>query len=96
MIPAVACALLTLGVAAYIFFPEKKVTAQREKTRLEYLEEQKAALYENLRDLRFERASGKYSDAEFGAELAALEEEASVVVGEIETLERRSALRRRA
>ena len=91
-----ACALLTVALAAYIFFPEKRVTAQREKTRLEYLEEQKAVLYENLRDLNFERAAGKYTDAEFAAERTTLESEAAAVVGEIDRLGHAASIGSRA
>jgi hypothetical protein len=84
----VACALLTLGLALYIFFPEKKVTAQREKPRLEFLEERKAMLYDNLRDLHFEHRAGKYTEGEFAVERAAIELEAATVVAEMEQIGR--------
>jgi hypothetical protein len=73
-------------LAVYIFFPEKRVTAQREKTRLEYLEERKAVIYDNLRDLAFEHRSGKYRDEEFFTEQAALQSEAAEVVAEMDVL----------
>ncbi len=81
-----ACAALTLALAGYIFYPEKKVTAQRGKSRIEYLEERKAVLYDNLRDLNFERAAGKYTDEEFRSEQAVLEGEAAEVVTEMDRL----------
>jgi hypothetical protein len=84
MTAIVACVILTVAIALFIFFPEKKVTAQREKTRLEYLQERKAVIYDNLRDLAFEHRSGKYRDEEFFAEQAALEGEAAAVVAEME------------
>ncbi len=80
----IACIVLTLAVAGYIFYPEKKVAAQSQKTRLEYLEERKAVLYDNLRDLSFEHRAGKYRDDEYAAERATLEAEAATVVAEIE------------
>ena len=80
------CLLLTVGVAAYVFFPEKHVEAQREKTRGEFLQERKAVLYDNLRDLSFEHRAGKYRDEEFQAERAALEAEAAAVVAEMDAL----------
>ena len=82
-----ACVLLTLGLAVYVFYPEKKVAAQSEKTRLEYLRERKAALYDNLRDLHFEHRAGKYRDEDYTSERAALEAEAAAVLTEIEQLE---------
>ena len=56
----VACSLLLIGILVYVFYPERHVEAQRQKTRLEYLRERKEALYENLRDLNFEYRAGKY------------------------------------
>jgi cytochrome c-type biogenesis protein CcmH/NrfG len=82
----IACAALTLALALYVFYPEKRVTAQRGKSRLEYLEERKTVLYDNLRDLNFERAAGKYTDEEFHSEQAVLEGEAATVVTEMDAL----------
>ena len=86
-----ASLLLTLALAVYIFRPERRVTAQREKTRLEYLGERKAVLYENLRDLAFEHRAGKYREEDFLAEQALLQEEAAAVVAEMEQIEAQSA-----
>lgn len=86
MTTLIASALLTLALAVYIFFPEQKVTAQKEKPRLEFLEERRAMLYENLRDLNFEHRAGKYTDNEFAKERIALETEAAEVVTEMERL----------
>ncbi len=80
------CAGFTLLLAVYVFFPEKRVASQLQKTRLEYLSERKAVLYDNLRDLQFERAAGKYSDEEYATERATLEGEAAAVVSEMDTL----------
>ncbi len=87
MTALIACLILTAALAVFIFFPEKKVTVQREKTRLEYLEERKAVIYENLRDLTFEHRSGKYRDDDFFAEQGSLEAEAAEVVREMQLLE---------
>ena len=84
---ALACTLLTLALLAYVFYPEGKVEAQSEKTRLEFLRERKDALYDNLRDLNFEFRAGKYREEEYAVERAVLEEEAGQVVAEIDTLE---------
>ena len=83
----IACGVLLFGVFAYIFFPERKVEQQHEKTRVEFLEERKEVLYENLRDLNFEYRAGKYPEEDYAAQRAALENEAADVVAEIELLE---------
>lgn len=95
MTAALVCAGLTLLLAGYVFFPEKRVASQSQKTRLEYLEERKAVLYDNLRDLQFERAAGKYADDEYASERATLEGEAAAVVAEISMLERSPAVNSR-
>jgi hypothetical protein len=81
------CSLFTLALIAYIFYPERQVAAQTEKTRLEYLRERKDVLYDNLRDLNFEYRAGKYREEEYAAERSVLEAEAAEVLGEMELLE---------
>jgi hypothetical protein len=80
------CALFTIALFVYVFYPDRNVAAQRVKTRLDFLEEQKAVLYENLRDLNFEYRAGKYPDEDYTAQRAALEGEAALVLSEIERL----------
>ncbi len=46
--------LLLLACGAYIFWPQRRLAAAPEKTRLDYLRERKEVIYENLRDLNFE------------------------------------------
>ena len=82
-----ACILLTAGVLVYIFYPEQHVAVQRQKTRLEYLRERQAQLYENLRDLNFENRAGKYSEEDYAAQRAHMENEAAVVLAEIDLIE---------
>jgi hypothetical protein len=80
------CALFTIALFVYVFYPDRNVAAQRVKTRLDFLEEQKAVLYDNLRDLNFEYRAGKYPDEDYTAQRAALEAEAAQVLSEIERL----------
>ncbi|GGH14220.1 hypothetical protein [Silvibacterium dinghuense] len=82
-----ACGLLLAGVLGYVFYPERNVAAQRQKTRLEYLRERKDVLYENLRDLNFEYRSGKFVEEDYAAQQAVLENEAAEVIAEMEVLE---------
>ncbi|MFT4111261.1 hypothetical protein [Silvibacterium sp.] len=82
-----ACALLLAALMIYVFYPERNVAAQRQKTRLEYLRERKDALYDNLRDLNFEYRSGKFVEEDYAAQQALLENEAAEVIAEMELLE---------
>ncbi len=80
--------LMTVTILVYVFYPEKRVAAQVEKTRLDYLRERKEVLYDNLRDLNFEYRAGKYRDEEYEAERSTMEQEAAGVLAEIDVLER--------
>jgi hypothetical protein len=51
-----------------------------------YLEERKAAIYENLRDLTFEFRLGKLSDADYEKSKLGLQEELARVMAEIDAL----------
>ena len=88
------CLLFTLAIFVYVFFPDRNVAAQRIKTRLDFLQEQKAVLYDNLRDLNFEYRAGKYPEEDYVAQRAALEAEAARVLAEIERLQQAPAPRR--
>ena len=57
-----------------------------EKTRLDYLQERKEVVYDNLRDLNFEFRAGKYPEDDYARQREGLEQEAAKVVTEIETL----------
>jgi hypothetical protein len=87
------CSVFTIALFIYVFYPERNVTAQIVKTRLDYLEEQKAVLYDNLRDLNFEYRAGKYPEEDYTAQRAALEAEAAQVLAEIERLQQPVARR---
>ena len=78
--------ILTLGCFAYIFWPQKKLAAPVEKTRLDYLSERKDVIYDNLRDLNFEFRSGKYPEDDYARQRESLETEAAKVVTEMESL----------
>jgi hypothetical protein len=83
----VACSLLLIGILFYVFYPERNVEAQLQKTRLEYLRERKDVLYDNLRDLNFEYRSGKFVEEDYSAQQITLENEAAEVMAEIDLLE---------
>jgi hypothetical protein len=82
-----ACGLLLISAFLYVFWPDRNVEAQHQKTRLEYLRERREVLFENLRDLNFEYRSGKYPEEDYAAQRAMLENEAAETVAEIDLLE---------
>jgi hypothetical protein len=83
----IACSLLLLGILFYVFYPERHVEEQHQKTRLEYLRERKDVLYDNLRDLNFEYRAGKYVQEDYAMQQADLENETAEVLAEIDVLE---------
>jgi hypothetical protein len=70
--------LYTLFVRAKDIPPPDPVSPTR------HLDERKAAIYENLRDLQFEYRVGKLSDADYAQTKLALQKELGVVVAETE------------
>ena len=83
----IAGLFLLFALLVYTFWPENVFASQREKTRLDFLEERKEQLYENLRDLNFEYRAGKYPDEDFQAQRAQLEKEAAQLLAEIDHLQ---------
>jgi outer membrane protein TolC len=79
--------LMAIALFVYTFWPENAFAAQRQKTRLDYLEERKEQLYENLRDLNFEYRAGKYPEEDFVAQRTQLENETAQLLAEIEHLQ---------
>ena len=84
---ALAGILLMIALLVYTFWPENVFASQREKTRLDYLQERKEQLYENLRDLNFEHKAGKYPEEDFQAQRTQLENEAALLLAEIDHLQ---------
>jgi len=80
-----ACVALALAVGLFIFYiqPDASDLAPH-RTKLDQLLERRDTIYDNLRDLRFEYRSGKYSEGDFDAMKTALENEAALVLAEID------------
>jgi len=79
-------AVLVIGCIAYVFWPQERVVAPVEKTRLDYLRERKGVVYDNLRDLNFEFRAGKFPEEDYARQRGDLEAEAAKVVTEMESL----------
>src|SRR5499425_1819311 len=80
-----ACLALAIATLLFIFYiqPDASDLAPH-RSKLDQLMERRDTIYDNLRDLRFEYRSGKYSEGDFEAMKAALEQEAALVLAEID------------
>ena len=78
--------VLVVGCFAYIFWPQERIAAPIEKTRLDYLRERKDVVYDNLRDLNFEFRAGKYPQDDYARQRESLEDEAAKIVMEMQSL----------
>jgi hypothetical protein len=84
---ALACLAMTAATFIFVFyFDHETADAAAPRSRLDQMLERRDAIYENLRDLKFEHRAGKYSDADYEELKAALESEAAVVLAEIEKI----------
>jgi len=80
-----ACLALAVATLLFIFYiqPDASDLAPH-RSKLDQLMERRDTVYDNLRDLRFEFRSGKYSEGDFEAMKIALENEAAQVLAEID------------
>jgi hypothetical protein len=80
-----ACLALAIATLLFIFYiqPDASDLAPH-RSKLDQLMERRDTIYDNLRDLRFEFRSGKYSEGDYEAMKTSLENEASLVVAEID------------
>ena len=94
---ALACLLLAAAAAMFIFYlrPDPPESS-RFRTRLDQLLERRDTIYENLRDLRFEYRSGKFSENDYEQVRQSLEAEAASVLAEIDSLTGDTSPRARA
>src|SRR5450631_3163772 len=86
MIIAIA-ALLAVGVIVFILAVRAKDLPEPEPVSpFQHLDERKAAIYENLRDLQFEYRVGKLSDQDYQQTKKDLQKELAGVLAEIDRL----------
>jgi hypothetical protein len=77
---------LTLGVLVFVLFVRSKdVPEPVPVSPLQHLEDRKAAIYDNLRDLQFEYRVGKLSDGDYQQMKLSLQKELAGVLAEMET-----------
>jgi hypothetical protein len=80
-----ACLGLAATVLLFVFFiqPDASDLAPH-RTKLDQLLERRDTIYDNLRDLKFEYRAGKYSDEDYESMKTSLENEAAVVLTQID------------
>ncbi len=80
-----ACLGLAAVVMLFIFYiqPDASDLAPH-RTKLDQLLERRDSIYENLRDLKFEYRAGKYSEGDYEGMKTSLENEAAIILTEIE------------
>ena len=80
-----ACVALAMATVLFIFYiqPDASDLAPH-RTKLDQLMEQRDTIYDNLRDLRFEFRSGKYSEGDYEAMKTGLENDAVMVLAQID------------
>src|SRR5215469_8484091 len=80
-----ACLGLAAAVFLFVFYiqPDASDLAPH-RTKLDQLLERRDTVYDNLRDLKFEYRAGKYSEGDYETMKSALENEAALVLAEIE------------
>jgi|ERR1041385_3855562 rRNA maturation endonuclease Nob1 len=86
MIIAVACLIAIIILAFVLGVRAKDLPAPEPESPYKHLDDRKAAIYENLRDLQFEYRLGKLSDADYQTTKKDLQKELAVVLAEVDRL----------
>jgi len=82
---ALACVALAAATLVFVFYFEPDAAdSAPHRSRLDQLLERRDTIYDNLRDLKFEYRAGKYSEADYEEMKKGLENEAALVLAEIE------------
>ena len=92
MIIALAAALVVGALLYTLFIRVKDIPAPEPVSPLQHLEDRKAAIYDNLRDLQFEYRVGKLSDEDYQRTKISLQKELAVVLSEMEATAKRLGL----
>jgi hypothetical protein len=83
---AIACAI-TVAILVYIIGVRRQDLPEPEPVSpFQHLDERKAAIYENLRDLQFEYRLGKLSETDYQQVKAGLQKELAGVLAEVDKI----------
>src|SRR6202051_4107213 len=86
MIIVVTC-IIAIAVLAFVLgVRDRDLPVAEPESPFHHLDERKAAIYENLRDLQFEYRVGKFSDEDYQSTKRDLQKELAVVLSEVDKL----------
>jgi len=89
--------LLTAGVLAFVMLVRPQdVPEDVPESPVQHLEDRKAVIYDNLRDLNFEYRLGKLSDADYNKTKLTLQNELAHVLAEIDRVGRGVVVEKKA
>src|SRR3954452_9205466 len=91
MIIAITCFIAIAVIAFILGVSPKDLPEPAPVSPFDYLDERKAAIYENLRDLQFEYRVGKLSDQDYQQTKLDLQKELAAVLAEIDKLKQNLA-----
>jgi NADH pyrophosphatase NudC (nudix superfamily) len=92
MIIALACVIAIAVIAFILGVRAKDLPEPEPESPFLHLDERKAAIYENLRDLQFEYRVGKLSDEDYQSTKKDLQKELAKVLAEVDALKARLVL----
>ena len=86
MIIAIACVVAVAAILFILGVRPKDIPEPETESPFHHLDERKAAIYENLRDLQFEYRVGKLSDEDYQSTKRDLQKELAGVLAEVDRL----------
>jgi len=86
VIIVITCVFAIAAIAFILGVRAKDLPAPEPVSPFQHLDERKAAIYENLRDLQFEYRLGKLSDADYQATKKHLQKELAGVLAEVDKI----------
>jgi NADH pyrophosphatase NudC (nudix superfamily) len=86
VIIAITCIVAVAVIAFVLGVRRKDLPVPEPESPFQHLDERKAAIYENLRDLQFEYRLGKLSDADYQHTKKDLQKELTTVLADVDKL----------
>lgn len=86
MIIAISCIVAVIAIAFVLGVRQQDLPEPEPVSPFAHLDERKAAIYENLRDLQFEYRLGKLSDDDYQSTKRDLQKELAQVLAEVDKL----------
>src|SRR5436853_962989 len=89
MFIVITCVIAIAVIAFVLGVRDRDLPVAEPESPFQHLDERKAAIYENLRDLQFEYRVGKLSDADYQSTKKHLQQELAGVLGEVDRIKAR-------